>query len=144
MFETDLVFENSQREEALHSELQEVCFAKACSIQAQQEPQYWEQQKKTNLQACLRTAELRLCQEAARHRHDVEIASLQFHHQLKGELQEAEISYRQLVRLRPNTFAKNWIFRSLLLLKLNPCLLNAKKVIRTPTAKRSAGNQLLT
>ena len=106
MFEANLVLEASQREEALHRELQQVRFAEACSVQAQEELPYWEQQERATLQACLRTAELRRYQEAAQQR-NVEIASLQSHHRLRGELQEAETSYQQVVQAEAEAFAQH-------------------------------------
>ena len=47
-FEAQMVVKTSAREEALTRELQEIHFAQALSLQAQQEMQYWEhQQRKT-------------------------------------------------------------------------------------------------
>ena len=106
LFEANLVFEASQREETLHRELQEVRFAEAYSLQAQQELQHWEQHERATLEARLRTAELRLCQEAAQHTHNLEVNALRAHHQLRGELEEAETSYRQSVQTEAEAFAQ--------------------------------------
>ena len=107
MFEANMVFEASQREEVLHSEFQEIRFAEACCAQAQQELQYWEQQERAALRARLRTTELRLYQEAAQHTHNLEVNALQAHHQLRGELVETETSYRQSVQNDVETFAQH-------------------------------------
>ena len=105
MFEANMVFEASQREEALLRELQEIRFAEACSLQAQQELHFWEQHERATFEARLRTAELRLCQETAQHTHNLEVNALQAHHQLRGELEEAETSYRHSVQTEAEAFA---------------------------------------
>ena len=107
MFEANLVVEASQREEALHRELNEIRFAEACSLQAQQELQYWEQQERATLQPRLRTAELRLCHEAAQHQHHLEGNALQARNHLRGELAEAETSYRHSVQQEAEAFAQH-------------------------------------
>ena len=85
--------------------MQEIRFAVPCSAQAQQELQYWEQQERAALQARLRTAELRLYH--AQHTHNLEVNALQARHQLRGELAEAETSYRQSVQTEAEAFAQH-------------------------------------
>ena len=104
-FEANMVFEATQREETLRRELQEIRFAEACSLQAQQELHFWEQHERAAYEARLRTAELRLCQETAQHTHNLEVNALQAHHQLRGELEEAETSYRHSLQTEAEAFA---------------------------------------
>ena len=56
-FEAQMVMEASAREEALTRELQEIHFAQALSLQAQQETQYWENQQRYAFATRLRVAE---------------------------------------------------------------------------------------
>ena len=107
LFEANMVFEASQREEALLRELQEIRFAEAYSLQTQPELHFWEQHERATFEARLRTAELRLCQETAQHTHNLEVNALRAHHQLRGELEEVETSYRQSVQNEAEAFAQH-------------------------------------
>ena len=60
MFEAQLEFEASQRENILRQELQELQFAEALTLQAQQDLQRWEIQERAACEARLRTAEHQL------------------------------------------------------------------------------------
>ena len=54
MFEAQLEFEASQRENLLRQELQELQFAEALTLQAQQDLQRWEIQERAACEARLR------------------------------------------------------------------------------------------
>ena len=76
-FEAQMVVEASAREEALTRELQEIHFAQALSLQAQQEMQYWEHQQREAFATRLRIAEHHMWQEVSQRNHAVEVAALQ-------------------------------------------------------------------
>ena len=105
-FETQMVVEASAREEALNRELQEIHFAQALSLQAQQEMQYWENQQRETFATRLRIAEHHMWQEVSQRNHAVEVAALQNNQRLRVELEEAETSYRQGIQQEAETFAQ--------------------------------------
>ena len=108
MFEAQLEIEASQRENLLRQELQELQFAEALTLQAQQDLQRWEVQERATCEARLRTAEHQLYQEAAQAHHQTEAASLRYFHHLRAEIQEAETSYRTSVQQETEVFTLKW------------------------------------
>ena len=105
-FEAQMVVEASAREEALTRELQEIHFAQALSLQAQQEMQYWENQQRETFATRLRIAEHQMWQEVSQRNHAVEVAALQHNQRLRIELEEAETSYRQGIHQEAEAFAQ--------------------------------------
>ena len=73
--------------------LQALQFAEALTLQAQQDLQRWEIQERAACDARFRTAEHQHYREAAQRQHNLEAASLQYFHQLRTEIREAETSY---------------------------------------------------
>ena len=108
MFEAQLEFEASQRENLLRHELQELQFAEALTLQAQQDLQRWEIQERAACEARLRTAEHQLYRDAAQAHHQTEAASLRYFHHLREEIQEAETSYRTSVQQEAEVFTQKW------------------------------------
>ena len=105
-FEAQMVVEASAREEALTRELQEIHFAQALSLQAQQEMYHWENQQREAFATRLRIAEHQMWQEVSQRNHAVEVAALQNHQRLRIELEEAETSYRHGIHQEAEAFAQ--------------------------------------
>ena len=105
-FEAQMVVEASAREEALTRELQEIHFAQALSLQAQQEMQFWENQQREAFATRLRIAEHHMWQEVSQRNHAVEVTALQNHQRLRIELEEAETSYRHGIQQEAEAFAQ--------------------------------------
>ena len=105
-FDAQMLVEASAREEALNRELQEIHFAQALSLQAQQEMQNWENQQREAFATRLRIAEHHMWQEVSQRNHAVEVAALQNNQRLRVELEEAETSYRQGIQQEAEAFAQ--------------------------------------